>query len=97
MDTTQRLKEKAIDQMKRRLREGSLLFPQISALAAGSPGMVEDGHLQDPPAYPAYKTDPSSLITRADADGIWVSWEQKEAEGRAWDAHSALFTYAELR
>jgi hypothetical protein len=97
MDTTQRLKEKAIDQMKRRLREGSLLFPQISALAAEPPAMVEDGHLQDPPAYPAYKTDPASLITRADADGIWVSWEQKEAEGLAWDAHSALFTYAELR
>jgi 3-polyprenyl-4-hydroxybenzoate decarboxylase len=96
MDTTQRLKEKAIEQMKRRLRE-SAPRPQASALAHESPAMVEDGHLQDPPVYPTYKTDPGSLITRADAEGIWVSWEQKEAEGLAWNAHSALFTYAELR
>jgi hypothetical protein len=97
MDTTQRLKEKAIDQIKRRLREAAPSLPQFSAPAGGSPGLVEDGHLQDPPVYPAYKTDPGSLITRAEADGIWVSWEQKDAEGLAWHAHSALFTYAELR
>jgi hypothetical protein len=96
MDTTQRLKEKAIDQIKRRLGDPALL-PPASAPAGGTSGLVEDGHLQDPPVYPTYKTDPGSLITRADADGIWVSWEQKDAEGLAWHAHSALFTYAELR
>lgn len=89
MDTTQRLKEKAIECLAHQLQE-----PQ------GPDGVARataDGHLQDPPVYPAYSTDPHRLTTRADADGIWVSWEQQAAEGAPWETASTLFSYAVLR
>ena len=89
MDTTQRLKEKAIACLTHRLQE--------PCETGGALGATPDGHLQDPPVYPTYSTDPHRLTTRADADGIWVSWEQQAADGASWETASMFFPYAELR
>jgi hypothetical protein len=61
----------------------------------GEQAMTSDGHLLNPPIYPAYQRN--SFEAYADYQGLWVHWFQKESADSPWDRPRRLVRYAELR
>ncbi len=61
----------------------------------GAIAFTADGHLLDPPIYPAYQVN--SFEASADYQGLWVHWYQKESAESPWERPRRLVRYAELR
>ncbi len=63
--------------------------------AHGALAMTADGHLLDPPIYPAYQQN--SFEAYGDYQGFWVQWFQKESATSPWEHPRRLIRYADLR
>ncbi len=79
--------QRAIEQMR--------AFVDSLRLGPTAVGFTADGHLLDPPIYPAYQRN--SFEAYADHLGLWVYWFQKESAESPWERPRRLIRFAELR
>ena len=79
--------QRAIEQIKADVDAGSI--------ADGARTITADGHLLDPPIYPAYQSN--SFEAYANYQGFWVQWFQKESAASPWAHPRQLVRHSELR
>lgn len=93
-----RIEQKAIELTRHVLEEVSPPTPQISDLADGHPGATADGHIQNPPVYPAFKSDTFTIRPDNERPGsFWVFCMYKITEGSQWIDRGTLFSYSEFQ
>ncbi len=86
-ETKHRLEEKAIERAKYLLEE--------PLEHGGIVGATANGHLQDPPVYPAYDPDKKPIVEETDL-GVYVHFLQKDSEDTEWHRHGDLILYSQL-